>query len=48
MSVANFLEAASVVEARARMAGGHELDLLIERTAIDLVAVSVEHAQLQQ
>lgn len=27
------------------MAGGHELDLFIERAAIELVPVSVEHAQ---
>ena len=27
------------------MAGGHELDLFIKKAAIELVAVSVEHAQ---
>ena len=45
MSVANFLEAALVVEGRAGMAGGHELDLFIEKAAIELVPVSVEHMQ---
>ena len=45
MSVANFLEAALVVEGRAGMAGGHELDLFIERAAIELVPVLVEHVQ---
>ena len=40
MSVANFLEAALVVEGRAGMAGGHELDLFIEKAAIELVSVS--------
>ena len=45
MSTANFLEAALVVEGRAGLAGGHELDLFIEKAAIELVAVSVEHAQ---
>ena len=45
MSVANFLEAALVVEGRAGLAGGHELDLFIERASIELVPVSVEHAQ---
>ena len=45
MSTANFLEAAFVVEGRAWMAGGHELDIFIERAAIELVPVSVEHMQ---
>ena len=45
MSTTNFLEAALVVEGRAGMAGGHELDLFIEKATIELVAVSVEHAQ---
>ena len=45
MSTANFLEAAFVVEGRAGMAGGHELDIFIERAAIELVPVSVEHMQ---
>ncbi len=45
MPTANFLEAALVVEGRAGMAGGHELDLFIERAAIELVPVSIEQAQ---
>ena len=45
MSAANFLEAALVIEGRAGLAGGHELDIFIERAAIELVPVSVEHAQ---
>ena len=45
MSMANFLEAALVIEGRAGLAGGHELDIFIERAAIELVPVSVEHAQ---
>ena len=45
MSTANFLEAALVVEGRAGLAGGHELDLFVRRAAIELVPVSVEHAQ---
>ena len=45
MSTANFLEAALVVEGRAGMAGGQELDLFIERAAIELVPISIEHAQ---
>ena len=44
MSAANFLEAAFVIEARAGTAGGHELDLFIERAGIELVPVSVEQA----
>ena len=38
MSAANFLEAALVVEGRAGLIGGHELDLFIERAAIELGA----------
>ena len=45
MSVANFLEAALVVEGRAGVAGGRELDLLVEAASIELVPVSVEQAQ---
>ncbi|MYE55273.1 MAG: type II toxin-antitoxin system VapC family toxin, partial [Chloroflexi bacterium] len=45
MSTANFLEAAIVVEARAGIAGGLELDLFIERARIELVPASVEQAQ---
>ena len=45
MSVANFLEAALVVEGRAGLVGGQELDLFIERAAVELVPISIEHAQ---
>ncbi len=45
MSAANFLEAALVVEGRGGMAGGHELDIFIEKAAIELVPISIEHAQ---
>ena len=45
MSAANFLEAALVVEGRAGLVGGQELDLFIERAAIELVPISIEHAQ---
>jgi len=45
MSVANFLEAALVVESRAGTAGGHELDRLAQRTPIEMEPVTLEHAQ---
>ncbi len=45
MSVANFLEAAIVVEHRAGAAGGHELDLLMERAPVEMAEVTAEHAQ---
>ena len=45
MSVANFLEAAVVLESRAGAAAGPDLDLLLERTPIELEPVTREHAQ---
>lgn len=45
MSVANYLEAAIVVESRAGPAGSHELDLLVERAPIQLTPVTAEHAR---
>ncbi len=45
MSVANFLEAAIVVESRAGPAGGHELDLFVERAPIELTPVTAEQAR---
>jgi ribonuclease VapC len=42
MSVASCLESAIVVEARLGPAGGRELDLLLHKTAIELVAVTSE------
>ena len=44
MSVANYLEAAMVVESRAGDAFGRELDRLIEETPIQLEPVTVEQA----
>ena len=46
MSVANLLEATFVVEGRAGIAGGHELDLFVERAQIELVPVTVEQIQV--
>jgi len=45
MSVANFMEAAFVVEGRAGIAGGHDLDLFLETASIELEPVTVEHAR---
>ena len=45
MSVASFLEAAIVLESRGGAAGGHELDLFVERALIELVPVTADQAQ---
>ena len=45
MSTANFFEAAIVMEGRTGIAGGLELDLLVERAPIQLVTVTTDHAQ---
>ena len=45
MSVANFLEAAIVLESRTGPAGIHELDLLVERVPIELMPVTSEQAR---
>lgn len=45
MSAANFLETAIVLEARSGSAGGHELDLFIEKAPIQIAAVTADHAQ---
>ena len=45
MSVASFLEAAMVIESRAGAAGGHQLDLFLEETGIELAAVTLDQAQ---
>ena len=45
MSVANYLEAAMVVESRAGDAFGRELDRLIDQTPIQLEPVTIEQAQ---
>ncbi len=45
MSVANFLEAAMVLEGRAGTTGGYELDLFLEKASMELVPVSLEQAR---
>lgn len=44
MSAVALLEAAMVVESRGGAAAGHELDLLLEKAAVELVSVTPEHA----
>ena len=46
LSAANLLEASIVIEGRKGEAGGRELDLLIYRAAIEIVAVDQEQAEL--
>ena len=46
LSAADLLEASIVIESRKGEAGGRELDLLIYRAAIEIVAVDQEQAQL--
>ena len=46
LSAANLLEASIVIENRKGEAGGRELDLLIYRAAIEIVAVDQEQAEL--
>lgn len=45
MSVANLVEAAMVVESRIGASGGDQLDILVERSPIELVPVTPEQAQ---
>ena len=45
MSAANYLEAAIVLESRRTITVGFELDLVLERTPIDLVPVTVAQAE---
>lgn len=45
MSVANFVETSIVIEARYGADGVRDLDLFIERAGIELVEVTVAHAQ---
>ena len=45
MSVASLLEAAIVLESRSGAAGGHELDVFVERALIELAPVTAEHAE---
>lgn len=44
MSVATLLEAAMVVEGRGGSPAGHELDVLLEKAGVELVAVTREQA----
>ena len=46
VSAANLLETAIVIEARVGEAGGRELDLLVHKAAIDIVAVDTEQVDL--
>ncbi len=46
MSAANYLEAAIVLEGRQTTEAGYALDLVVGRTPIELVPVSVAHAQV--
>jgi ribonuclease VapC len=45
LSAANLLEASIVIESRKGEAGGRELDLLIYRAAIEIVAVDQDQAE---
>ena len=44
MSATALLEAAMVVESRGGAKAGHELDVLLEKAAVELVPVTSEHA----
>ena len=44
MSAIALLEAAMVVESRGGARAGHELDVLLEKAAVELVPVTSEHA----
>jgi ribonuclease VapC len=46
LSAANFLEVSIVIESRKGEAGGRELDLLIYRAAIEIVAVDQDQAEI--
>jgi ribonuclease VapC len=46
LSAANLLEASIVIESRKGEAGGRELDLLLYRTAIEIVAVDQDQAEI--
>jgi len=45
LSAANLLEASIVIESRKGEAGGRELDLLLHRSAIEVVAVDQDQAE---
>ena len=46
LSAANLLEASIVIESRKGEAGGRELDLLVYRAAIEIVAVDQDQAEI--
>lgn len=46
LSASSFLETAMVVETRFGEAGGRELDLLIHKAQVEIVAVTAEQAEL--
>jgi len=46
LSAANLLEASMVIESRKGEFGGHELDLLIYRARIEIVAVDQDQAEI--
>jgi ribonuclease VapC len=46
LSAANFLEASIVIESRKGEAGGRELDLLLYRAAIEVVAVDQDQVEI--
>jgi ribonuclease VapC len=46
LSAANLLEASMVIESRKGDAGGHELDLLLYRARIEVVAVDQDQAEI--
>ena len=46
VSAATLVETAIVIEARVGEAGGRELDLLLQKAAIEVVPVDAEHAEL--
>src|ERR1700680_1970494 len=46
LSAANFLETSIVIENRKGEAGGRELDLLLYRAAIEVVAVDQDQAEI--
>ena len=46
VSAATLVETAIVIEARVGEAGGRELDLLVHKASIEIVAVDAEHADI--
>ena len=46
LSAANFLEASIVIESRKGEAGGRELDLLLYRAGIEVIAVDQDQAEI--